>query len=491
MHLDESLPSAALALVLAPDLRAQLERALALVRKTPEDAEARLVLAGLLLRAERRPEMYRQIEYAMKYAPPHWGGQEELGALLFRAGELKAAAQVLDSAIQSGRIGGEGLRIRSALHTRDEEPGPARRLLGAAALIDPISKPDPNLAHMPQVLRLRCVDHSRYTISRNRQTGLWSRRFRSGHFSLRDLLDHRSVAMTTVTTYADSILSTDTPPADLIINTMACADLNPEALRHAATWTSQQSDVHVLNPPDKVLRTTRARVAERLRQIPHVETPRTDLLHNDAEPDDMVSRLEALDHRFPVILRRAGTQTGISVERADDTLSARRYFANSAPGEALYAITYHDLRDSAGNFRKTRAFFIDGEFHPVANLVSDHWQIHSGDRYRIMSDMADAQARERAYLNDPANYLGADAWKALHAIRDEIGLDFFGVDFTVLENGSVFVFEANAAMRHNYDHASRFPYTRPHLDRIGRSFTAMVLRRLNQNQASTGAQAAT
>ena len=53
-------------------------------------------------------------------------------------------------------------------------------------------------------------------------------------------------------------------------------------------------------------------------------------------------------------------------------------------------------------------------------------------------------------------------------------LDFFGIDFTVLEDGRLFIFELNAAMRHNFDHAPAFPYTWPHLRAISQAFHAMA-----------------
>jgi CHASE3 domain sensor protein len=43
----------------------------------------------------------------------------------------------------------------------------------------------------------------------------------------------------------------------------------------------------------------------------------------------------------------------------------------------------------------------------------------------------------------------------------------------------LFVFEANAAMRHNFAHAQNFPHTEPHLKRISDAFENMIQSRLN------------
>lgn len=458
------------------DLRQLLRRAYWVVRRAPRDPEARLVLAELLLRAGRRKQMYRHIERAMRYAPPRWGGQGDLGVLLFKAGEMTAAEQVLDHALASGRIGGEALRTRSALYTRSEQPFLARRMIGAAALLDPYKPADDPAENAVPALRLRCVDRSRYTISWNAAGGC-SRRFRSGHFSLQELIDPRAIAVSTLSSYGDSLSTMETlPDCRVILNTIACPDLNPDPLKHAARFLRRFPQVPVINRPEAVLACTREENAVRLGALPGVVTPETRSFENDLAPEEMVNHLATMGFSYPVILRRAGTQTGISMALVEDRDQACRYFAEAGP-VTLYAIAWSDRPDGEGLYRKTRAFFIDGMFYPVANLVSDHWQIHSGDRYRVMIDHPQAKAREQAWLADPQDYLGTRAWDALHAIRDEVQLDFFGIDFTLTEDGDVFVFEANAAMRHNYDHAHRFPYTRPYLDRIGRAFSQMVVTR--------------
>lgn len=88
------------------------------------------------------------------------------------------------------------------------------------------------------------------------------------------------------------------------------------------------------------------------------------------------------------------------------------------------------------------------------------------------------QYEEKSFLNNPLSYLGSENFNKLCKIRDLIGLDFFGIDFTILPDGKLFIFELNAAMRHNFDHAKNFPYTEPHLKRISEAFDTMVQRRL-------------
>lgn len=83
--------------------------------------------------------------------------------------------------------------------------------------------------------------------------------------------------------------------------------------------------------------------------------------------------------------------------------------------------------------------------------------------------------------------IGDKAQRALGKVGRCLDLDFAGADFTVTPEGELFVFEANAAMRHNFDHADAFPYTRPHLERVSAAFDAMVHGKIAQGRETVPA----
>jgi hypothetical protein len=78
-----------------------------------------------------------------------------------------------------------------------------------------------------------------------------------------------------------------------------------------------------------------------------------------------------------------------------------------------------------------------------------------------------------------AEYMGEDRLSALVALHERINLDLFGVDFALLSSGEILVFEANVAMRHNYDYVELAPQIKPALDRVGAAFNEMVTSRIN------------
>jgi hypothetical protein len=63
-----------------------------------------------------------------------------------------------------------------------------------------------------------------------------------------------------------------------------------------------------------------------------------------------------------------------------------------------------------------------------------------------MAEDAAKRAEDERFLRDPAAALGAAALAALERIRDEVGLDYMGIDFALDGRGRVVAFEANATM---------------------------------------------
>ena len=64
---------------------------------------------------------------------------------------------------------------------------------------------------------------------------------------------------------------------------------------------------------------------------------------------------------------------------------------------------------------------------------------------------------------------------ALLAIRDAMGLDFFGVDCALDRAGNLVVFEANATMLVHAD-TGDFAYKNPYVRRIKTAFAALLAR---------------
>ena len=379
----------------------------------------------------------------------------------------------------------------SATLRRKGKQADARELLVRATHLRPLELPSRMSATGPIILRPRCIDAANYCVVKQPGGG-FRRKYKGGHFALRDLLPNHSGNLVTANLVggAPGPLYA-APTADLFINTVACADRSRASLNAMSRFLEDRPGLPVINRPEAVALTTRDGNFERLADVEGARFPLTLRLVIDAPEPVLFGRIAKAGFSLPLIIRATGRQTGRELHfctTRTQVAEALREFALS--GEA-YVIAYIDSRGAKPFFQKARAFFINGAIYPVAWLTSDNWQIHSGDRYRIMTKDLRYQAEERHYLKDPEAACGSKAWRALHEVNSRLGLDFAGIDFSVCPDGDLLIFEANAAMRHNFDHVPAFGYTKPYLERISRAFADMVDQRLNDRALNPVLLAAT
>ncbi|MDQ2735355.1 MAG: hypothetical protein M3Y55_10290 [Pseudomonadota bacterium] len=83
---------------------------------------------------------------------------------------------------------------------------------------------------------------------------------------------------------------------------------------------------------------------------------------------------------------------------------------------------------------------------------------------------------ERRFLEDAGASLGS---RGMAAIGDRLGLDYAGLDFTLLPDGRVLVFEANATMLvHRERSSGLLAHRNPRVQRIVDAFENMQARRV-------------
>jgi glutathione synthase/RimK-type ligase-like ATP-grasp enzyme len=185
--------------------------------------------------------------------------------------------------------------------------------------------------------------------------------------------------------------------------------------------------------------TGRAAMVARLRPLPGVVVPHTVRF---ARAACTAEALLAAGFTFPLLLRAPGYHAGrffVRVATPAD-LAAQ---CETLPGDDILAIAFVDTRDAGARYRKYRMLAIDGALLPLHLAVARTWKVHyfRGDN-AVRAASRDVEA---AYLADPRDHLGADAYRALEAIRDALGLDYGGIDFALDAAGNVVVFEANAS----------------------------------------------
>jgi len=254
------------------------------------------------------------------------------------------------------------------------------------------------------------------------------------------------------------------PPHRLMINAIGDADLCRPALE-AAVKLAALTQAPVLNHPAAVLETGRIANATRLRRAPGVITPAmTSLPRAVLAGPDALENIAFLGFACPFLLRTPGFHNGhnfFKIGNADELKAA----LEKLPGRELTVMQFLDGRRADGKIRKYRVMMINGEIYPLHAAISHQWKIHYATAE--MADHPEHLAEDEAFLNAMPEALGQRAMAALEGIRDVLGLDYAGVDFSMNESGEILVFEANATMVVNPpDAEDRWAYRRAPVERV-------------------------
>ncbi|WP_413214527.1 hypothetical protein [Paraburkholderia kururiensis] len=275
--------------------------------------------------------------------------------------------------------------------------------------------------------------------------------------------------------YADDAEDTQLPPFDLVFNAIGEADiatpLTPRIERFAARCGKP-----LLNRPGAVANTQRHRMPALFEALDDVVTAACIRLDSVPPSPNVLERCLAVGAlAFPLLMRPLATHggDGLTLHASMETL----WPALEALAAPCYLTAFHDVRSADDYFRKYRMVFVDGEPFPYHLAIAPHWMVHY---YTAEMDAAWKIAEERRFLEDPAATLGERAMRAIAAIAQRLDLDYGGIDFTLLPDGRVFVFEANATMLvHREPMDGPLAHKNAFVQRIVDAFERMQMARLS------------
>ena len=172
-----------------------------------------------------------------------------------------------------------------------------------------------------------------------------------------------------------------------------------------------------------------------------------------------------------LIVRPADAHGGRGLERVANASELAKYLRDH-PADAYDAGPYVEYRSADGFYRKYRVMFVDGEPYAYHLAVDATWLIHY--HRAPMAQNAWMRAEEQRFLEHPEQAL--PAWNdALRTAGAALGLDYAGIDCTLLSDGTLFIFEADTAMLvHGFDPA---PAKRDAYLRIRAALDALLVRR--------------
>ena len=419
--------------------------------------------------------------------PKHFGVLNDFGTFLFSIGLRKAAITALEEAVKWHPQNALGHTNLACLYVAEGQLDFARRHFDVALELEPSNpmareglavvltregtKNEAN-AHRPTVLRKKGLI-APFAHSGNPLKVLLVESTIGGNIFAHDLLADSAFAKKQVfLEFLEDGLPL--PEHDVVFNAIGDAERCGNLLRVAPQVFARFS-APVINPPQAIEKTTRREIASRLFALHDVITPRVYNLPREelinSESSDVAAQLGLT---YPVLVRSPGFHTGEHFVRVESP-EALREAASKLPGRSLLLIEFLDVRSPDKKFRKYRAIIVEGRLYPLHLAISDQWKVHY-----FTADMAENAAHRREdelFLHDMELVLGGKGVAALEAVRDVLGLDYGGIDFTLDADGRIVVFEANATMIvPEPEEDERWSYRLPPVQRIYDAVRAMLVK---------------
>jgi tetratricopeptide (TPR) repeat protein len=264
------------------------------------------------------------------------------------------------------------------------------------------------------------------------------------------------------------------PPFDLVFNAIGEADVAEPLAARLARFV-KRCGRPLLNAPAAIARTSRNQIPGLLGDLPDVQIAPCLRIDSPAPSQaELAGLLASHGVAMPVLARPAATHGGEGLVQCE-SLAALETRLHELEG-AQYLTAFRDFRSADGHYRKYRIIFVDREPFPYHLAISSHWMVHyfSAD----MESHAWKLDEERRFLQDPVAALGERAMRAIAAIGRRLDLYYGGIDFTLLPDGQVFVFEANATMLAHYERNSgALAHKNPFVRQIVDAFEQLMKRR--------------
>jgi tetratricopeptide (TPR) repeat protein len=303
----------------------------------------------------------------------------------------------------------------------------------------------------------------------------------SGNVPLETLLSgDESCRIKYIVDFASEEEDAQLPPFDLVFNAIGEPDVAAPLAGRLERFAAR-CEKPLLNAPAAVRRTQRQRLPSLLGDLDHVVIAACMRQEGPADSSaDLADRLHRGAIALPVLVRPVASHGGQGLVRCE-TLSALESALRGIDG-AHYLTAFRDYRSIDGHYRKYRIVFVDRRPFAYHLAISSHWMVHY-----FSAEMAQHPWKveeERRFLEESDAVLGDRARATIDAIGRRLDLDYAGVDFTLLPDGRVLVFEANATMLvHRERGNGPLAHRNPHVQRIVDAFEALQARRLASREA--------
>ena len=229
-----------------------------------------------------------------------------------------------------------------------------------------------------------------------------------------------------------------TTGVEVLVNAI-CEPLTQRGALAQLGRLEQESGLPTLNPARVVATTARPDMARRVGRADGVRAPHCTLFEEGT--GTLAEHVRAAGHRYPVLLRPAGSHGSTGLVRAGDETDV----VAAARAVGTCTVTdFVDFRSEDGLWRKHRMVYAGGRLFRRHLLVDEQWNVVGDSRYfmheRGLFDEEKAWLARPVVETDPVEARVLEQFRAME-------LDFGVIDYAVLPDGELVVFEMNACVQ--------------------------------------------
>ncbi|HQS78595.1 MAG TPA: hypothetical protein PLC57_09730, partial [Sulfurovum sp.] len=261
----------------------------------------------------------------------------------------------------------------------------------------------------------------------------------------------------------------------ILFNSICNADSASKALRLLSDFATQLS-LPIINHPDKVLETTRDGIAKKLSSIQGVRVPKCIKImpHSTKEIKQIIKNE---NFPLPFIFRTTGDQGSknmIKIDALDTLAEALECFAITGEN-TFYLIEYIEYQSDDAYYRKARYWVVGNKVIPRHLVIANTWNISYAIKKEMMYGNEALQNEEKAFMQSE----NQDIVQKCLAIKEALGLDYFGIDCNINQKGEMIVFEATPCMALLED--KDFPYINTAIAEINRAIQELIAQKQQEN----------
>lgn len=250
-------------------------------------------------------------------------------------------------------------------------------------------------------------------------------------------------------------------------------DTRKNAVIAEAGRIARETGLPVVNESDRIQQLSRSHVPLLLAGVPHVLVP------------ECLAARWPFQHlpTFPLLVRPVFSHAGQFLRRVDSEDELELYIRATGGEQDYYITKFVNFMSHDGLYRKFRVVFVAGEPYPVHLAIHDDWAIWYYNAR--MEKFQERRAEEAHFMCAMEAYFSVPILTALRKVAAVIGLDYFGLDFGVLADGTVVVFEVETGMIvHDQDPEDIYPYKGKCIARIRHAVEAMIDRKAGRSRLS-------